>query len=331
MISTESNLSQWLSYQRTEYGGRWEVQTGFWAVFAVPANDPKQQKIALELLADAPFPVQEGESEDSAWRLHFVDSAHRVEAMQWIDGLHAEFAGEIKSPTQAQRALIRSLTSDAMPHRIAQQLSSQHEAGSLTAGAIKESDLVRTLLDRLHEREPLYFSALLKLIEVHLVDLVSLHRRLIAEDIELLNSLTQGSVSQDPFFNNRQYSAGAIRKQLVEFGLINALDQQRDNTVKNPYAVMTDTRWEGDYVTLRFEGMAKQVATEDLRVGIRGMRKLIYGGEDPLQAESRTPWSSESTVSPTRFLKQHIRLNPEISALDWLYIFERAIDPAANA
>src|SRR5690606_3223637 len=96
--------------------------------------------------------------------------------------------------------------------------------------------------------------------------------------------------------------------------------------VKNPYAIMTDIEVHGDRVSVRIDGTEKQVDVAVMLEGIRLLRRAIYAGDDPQDTESRTPWSSDVAASPTRVLKNHFVTHPEITPLDWLYMFERAIE-----
>ncbi len=57
-----------------------------------------------------------------------------------------------------------------MPHRLAQTLVEQKQRGALGPGAGSDRTLVRALLDRLHTREPLFYSAFHLLLTHHLLD-----------------------------------------------------------------------------------------------------------------------------------------------------------------
>ena len=108
-------------------------------------------------------------------------------------------AGEIRPIASLQSTLIIELVSSQKTHRVVQDLADAHARGELCAGAICRADDVRSLLDRLHQSEPLFFSAIRTLLHHHLIDRVVLHRQLLSEDIALNNEIVSGGLSRDPF------------------------------------------------------------------------------------------------------------------------------------
>jgi hypothetical protein len=42
---------------------------------------------------------------------------------------------------------------------------------------------------------------------------------------------------------------------------------------------------------------------------------------------TQTPWVTEVTAQPLRFIKQQMEARKDAPSLDWLYMLERAIDP----
>jgi hypothetical protein len=205
-------------------------------------------------------------------------------------------------------------------------LADLHEKGELTAGVIRDPAVVRTLLDRLHAQEPLYFSAFLILLEHHLIDLLVLHQKLVDEDIRLGNEIMQGSISQDPFLQSRQNAAAGIREQLLRLKIMNPLDQQK-SAQANAYAAFTETRFAGDGVIIHVDGIDKTKSRRDFVDTIRLLRRKMYRGERIENLNTLTPWVTEVTAQPLRFIKQQMEARREIAALDWLYMLERAVDP----
>jgi len=327
MLLESPIFQRFIEQQRAEYGGRWEVSEDLWAVFAVPADDLARRQIAEELLAEAPFPSYPGESEDSTWALYYVETAHRQAAIDWLDELHRALRGEVKPVSADTAALVNALMESGMPHRVTTQLVNLHKEEVLTAGALDDRATVRGLLDRLHNREPLYLNAFQALLQGHLFDLVMLKACLIDEDVQLLNQLTQGSLSQDPFDNNRQATAGKIRQLLIRFGLINPLDQQRNREIGNPYSLLTDVTATADEVEFRLDGAARTTRLENFAEAVRALRRTHYLGADVTAAATRSPWSQNDTGYPIRAIKQRISLHADFSPLEWLYFFERSLVP----
>ena len=65
-------------------------------------RDTEDAELARAVLADAPFPHHEGQSEDEAWTLHYVEDGCRREAIEWLEDLARTWAGEIRPPSAAQ-------------------------------------------------------------------------------------------------------------------------------------------------------------------------------------------------------------------------------------
>src|SRR4051812_17925426 len=183
MLNAEDQtLLNFIEAQLAEHGANVEIAPGIWLLFAVDAADESAKAVAQSLLANVGFAHDSGTSEDDRWILYYVDTANRAEAVYWLTDLTHVLQGAIRAISPLQRALIQDILNSNMPHRLAQKLAEQHTAGEVTAGLIREPTWVRALLDRLHQREPLFFSAFQILLTHHLIDLVVLHRQIIAED-----------------------------------------------------------------------------------------------------------------------------------------------------
>jgi hypothetical protein len=239
-------LRGFLEPQLCDYGGNVEIGDGLWTLFAVPSTDSLANAIVRSLLANAQFPHDSGNSADDVWTLFYVDTANRATALHWLDELPKILDGEVRPPSPAQRALIDEIVGSDKPHRAAERLGEFHANGEAGAGLVREPTHVRTLLDRLHQRELLFFSALLTLLNHHLVDLVVMLRQMIPEDVELKNEIVSGGLSRDPFLQSRQDAAAEICSLLLRFQLVNPIDQHKNTAITNPYAVFMDVRVEGD-------------------------------------------------------------------------------------
>jgi hypothetical protein len=147
------------------------------------------------------------------------------------------------------------------------------------------------------------------------------------EDVRLENELTRGSVSKDPFFQSRQASAAQIRDHLMRSHIINPIDQQKGAASNNPYAFITDTQASGDEVILHIDGIDKPAGRPDFLSAVRMIRRNLYRGARVEDINTQVPWITEMTAYPVRHITQRMSSNREISALDWLYMLERAVDP----
>jgi hypothetical protein len=322
----EQQILDFLAPQIRDYGGNLAIGPDAWALFALPSNDPAGNTLAKDLLGHVEFTYGTGEAEGDAWTLYYVNLENRAKAVFWLDDVQRTLSGRHRLATPPGQALIKDLPGSPAPHRLVRGLADLHAKGDLTAGAIRDPAVVRMLLDRLHALEPLYFSAFLLLLEHHLIDLLALHQQLVDEDIRLGNEIMQGSISQDPFLQSRQNAAASIREQLLRFKIINPLDQQKA-AQPNAYAAFTETRFAGDDVIIHVDGIDKTKSRRDFVDTIRLLRRKMYRGERVENLTTLTPWVTQVTAQPLRFIKQQMEARREIAGLDWLYMLERAVDP----
>jgi hypothetical protein len=321
-----SNLAIFLERQLRDFGGNVEIAPGLWALFGVETGDTEANELARSLLTDVSFAYDSGSAEDDRWVLYYVDSANRPDAIHWLDDRHKQMTGEVRPPSLALRRLIDEIAESPMPHRVAQKLVEEHVAGGLSAGSFRSPKVVRALLDRLHVREPLFYSAFHQLLRHHLVDMVVLLQQLIAEDVGLLNESIKGAVSRDPFMQTRQDAAAEIRRILIEFCVINSLDQQKATAIANPYAAYMDVMRKGDEILLPLDGKTLATTPETLIDAVRSTRRPIYRGEQFAQFDTHVPWMREEIALPFRFIKQRLEIHRDLSPLDGLYMLERAAE-----
>jgi hypothetical protein len=322
----DPTLLRFLAPQIRDYGGNVEIDTGLWTVFAVEAGDAEANAVATSLLSGAPFAHDSGQSADDRWMLYYVDDANRWEAVRWLEDISKLTAGEIRPIPPAHRALVREIGASDKPHRIAQQLADLHARGEVGAGLIRDPAVVRALLDRLHQREPLFFAAFLNLLTHHLIDLVVLLRQLIPEDVAAVNEIVKGGLSHDPFLQTRQDAAAEIRNALLRFQVINPIDQQKNTAVKNPYAVYLEVVSDGDKVTAPIDGTAIAVPRQNYLNALRATRRNLYRGEPFSSFDTQAPWINQETAYPFRFIKQRVDSHSELTPLDALYMLERAVE-----
>lgn len=315
-----------LDEQRAEYGGNEEIAPGCWAVFAVEKSNESHRLVIDTLLQSAPFPFKTGESEDSAWMLHYVDAAHRPPARHWIDDLVRVLDGRIRSPGPEDEDRIKALLDSPMPHRIARELADRAATGDIPPGAINDQATVRAMLDRSHRQEPTFLAAILIVMEAHLIDLKTLFDALNRGDIDLSNSLTKGDLSSDPFIQSRQETASAIRDFLVQNKILNPLDQQKHTIEKNPYAALTEMRREGRDFILRVDGRDHNSMGSHVIETIQKVRRQIYRGISLREIGTNAPWVTDEKAYPLRFIVERGGARHEISPLLWLYMLERAMD-----
>jgi hypothetical protein len=309
-----------------QYGGNLQLEPNVWALLAVASGDASETSTVREILATAPFPYEVRESEDDAWSVYCVDGGNRAAASFWLDDTHRMLSGQIRNLPPSCLPLLDEILSSPMPHRFAKNLADLHAKGEIVAGAIRRPDVVRSLLDRLHVREPLYVSAFLILLDHQLIDLVVLNKKLEKEDVELGNDLTRGSVSKDPFFQARQTAASQIRNHLIRCHMINPIDQQKGAATNNPYIYLTEIRLKGDEVVLHVEGIERTLGRSEFLGALRRIRKNVYRGSRLEDVNTDTPWMTEATGYPLRFIRQQMSSNPMSSAQDILYMMERAVD-----
>jgi hypothetical protein len=318
-------LDEFLTRQCRDFGGNVEVDTGLWALVGIPGGDAAAEALARGLLAQAPFAHEEGLSEDDAWRIFYVGPAQRLDAMHWLEDWRRRVAGEVREPTPAQQAAVHDLVESPTPHRVAQGLADEHAAGRLPAGSVREARTVRALLDRLHGREPLFYAALQQLLEHHLIDLIVLLQQAIAEDIELTNEAVLGGLSRDPFLQTRQNAAVEIRRRLVEYHVINSLDQQKNTAIANPYAAAMDVMQHGAELTLALDGKSVTVSAARFVQSIRSIRRNLYNGGQLEQFDTQAPWMRAEIALPFRFVKRQVELHRGLAPLDGLFMLERAV------
>jgi hypothetical protein len=321
----DSSLPGFLRSQLEEYGGKVPLDQGAWVLFAVEAGDEDGQGLARDILADAPFPHESGVTEDDCWTLYFVTEDARTAAIHWLTDLHLQVTGGVRLPSPAQRRLIQELVTSKMPHRLAQQLAEQHERGELSAGCIYDPATIRALLDRLHTREPLFYSAFHKLFADHLIDLPTLLQQLMAEDVALLNESISASVSRDPFIRTGQNAAAELRQGWVQFHLINALDQQKNTAIRNPYAAYLDMVCSGEELSLQIDGIRVPTAKGHFVQAIQSTRRNLYRGAEFNSLNTQVPWMSKDIAYSFRFIKQRLDVRRELRPLDGLYMLERAV------
>lgn len=322
----DQTLLRFLGPQLREHACTTEIDRGLWLLFAVPAADLEANAIASSLLSQAPFAHDAGVSEDDRWMIYFVNSDNRWPATQWLDDLAKLTAGEIRPVPAAHRALARELCASDKPHRLAQQLAALHDQGEIRAGLYRDPALVRALLDRLHQHEPLFFAAFLNLLNHHLIDLVVLLRQLLPEDVTAVNDLLRTGLSADPFLQTRQDAAAEIRSTLLRFQLINPIDQQKNTAIKNPYAVYLEVVSEGDQIIAPIDGVAVSVSRVNYLNAIHAIRRNLYRGGDFGTFDTQAPWMNETIAHPFRFIKQRVDGHRELTPFDALYMLERAVE-----
>lgn len=319
-------LADFVAAQTRDFGGKVEIDQGIWALFGVPAADAAGNALAREMLTQAAFAHDSGDSDDDQWTLFYVDAANRLEAMHWLDDWQRRIEGKARLPTPAQRALIQDLLESSMPHRIAQNLSEAHLRGELSAGAIQDPALLRALLDRLHVGEPLFYSAFHQLLQAHLLDLVALLQQLIPEDVDHANETIRGSLSRDPFLRSRQTTAAEIRNHFIRFHLINSLDQQKNTAIRNPYAAYLELVTQGEDLALSVDGSTVATSRPTFVRAIRLIRRNLYRGGEFTRFDTQVPWMEDDVAFSFRFIKQRLEMRRELTPLDGLYILERAVD-----
>ncbi len=322
----DQSVLQFLAPQLRDFGGKVELDTGLWLLFAVPATDEDANALARSILSGATFPLHSGASQDDQWTLHYVEEAHRRPAMHWLNDLAKVVAGDIRTASPTTRALVQELTTSDKPHRVAQQLADLHTRGEVAAGLIRDPAFVRQLLDRLHQREPLFYSAFQILLSQHLIDMLVLHRRLIVEDVALMNDLLRSNLSRDPFLQSRQDATADIRNQLIRFQIINPLDQQKNNAIANPYAVFLDLKVAGEQVTFPLDGITAAAPRTSFLSAIRSIRRNLYRGEEFSSFDTQAPWMNQEIAYPFRFIKLRLDSRRDLSVMDALYMMERALD-----
>lgn len=318
-------IKAFLEPQIRDHGGNTEMDGGLWLLFAVPATDALDNALARSLLAGVTFPFHSGATEDDQWTIYYVETAHREAAIYWLDDLTKLLAGTLRRPAPAHRALIESIIGSDKPHRVAQQLTELHTRGEISAGVYREPAMVRSLLDRLHQREPLFFSAFLTLLTHHLIDLVVLLKEMIPEDVALKNEIVKASLSRDPFLQSRQDAAAEIRNALLRFQIINPIDQQKNTAIKNPYAVYLDVVAIGEQISAPIDGVVVTLPRKNFLAAVHAIRRNLYRGEKFSSFNTQVPWMTDEIAYSFRFIKQCVDIHTELMPTDTLYMLERAV------
>ena len=325
MLPDPQAALRFLGPQLRDHGGKAEIAPDCWLLLAVETADIAGDEIARAVLAEAPFAHHAGPAEDDGWMLYYVDTAVRPAAVYWLDDVAMACAGEIRPVSAAQQTLINDVIGSERPHRAARELAGLHARGELTAGLVRDPGDVRALLDRLHMREPLFFAAFQTLLADHLVDMLTLHRQLIAEDVELKNEIVKAGLSSDPFLQKRQDATSEIRNVLLRFRIINPLDQQKNTAIANPYAAYLEIVCEGGQVIAPIDGHNVTVPRENFMGALHSIRRSLYRGEALGSLDTQALWMNERIAHPFRFIKQRLTSLPELTPLDSLYMIERAI------
>lgn len=319
-------LSAFVEGQLHAWGGKLEVDAGLWALFGVNAVDAEANAFASQLLTGVDFAHNSGHTEDDRWTLYYVDTANRPAAMHWLEDLHRQLRGEARLPSPEQRKLIKELVESSFPHRLAQTLCGQHAQGELGPGSGREPSVVRGLLDRLHQHEPLFYAAFHQLLRHHLIDMVVLLQQLIPEDVALVNEVMSGALSRDPFLQSRQTTAAEIRRILIEFCVINSLDQQKNSTGQNPYAAYMEIIGRGDEVILPLDGMNIPTTRHHFLEAIHSIRRNLYLGGQFERFDTQVPWMHSDIAHAFRFIKLRLEMHRDLTPLDGLYMLERAVE-----
>lgn len=318
-------VGEFLTPQLRDFGGKVEIAADAWGLFGVEVADKQGNQLAATLLSGADFSFQSGTSDDDRWTLYYVSEAERATAVAWLENWMRRLSGEIRAATPAQITVLAELPSSPAPHRIAQALADAHTRNQASAGIVREPKLVRALLDRLHEREPLYFSAFRLLITNHLIDMVELFRQLIPEDVALVCELLKGGMSRDPFLSSRQTAAAEIHHMFVIFFLINPLDHQKSTALTNPYAAFMELVSTSGGIAVPIDGTSVIVQTADLVAGIRGVRRTVYAGSQIATLQTHAPWVTPRIAHPLRLIKSRLAAHRDLPDLDVLYMLERAV------
>ncbi len=319
-------LQDFLEPQKRDFGGKVEIDDGLWALFTVPAPDALANAIARSLLREVTFAHDTGPSADDQWTLYYVDTTNRPAAQHWLDDLTAILSGTIRPISPAHRALINEIVSSDKPHRVAQQISELHARGEISAAIFRDPTTVRSLLDRLHQREPLFFSAFLTLLTHHLIDLVVLLQQLITEDVALASEIVKSGLSRDPFLQSRQDAAAEIRNALLRFQIINPIDQQKNTAISNPYAVYLDVVCLGEKISAPIDGTVVTVPRQNFIDAIHSIRRALYAGEPFGNLDTQVPWMTNDIAYAFRFIKQCVETHSELKPIDTLAMLERAVE-----
>ncbi len=316
---------EFLLSQSRDYGGKDEIEPGQWVLFAIKNSDELNSELAHSLLEEADFPFQSGQSDDDHYTIHYVETAHRAAAIYWLDYLIKTNSGKPLPLSPEQRALIRELSQSNKPHRVAQKLATLHAEGEIHAGLVSASHDVRALLDRLHQREPLFFSALNILLEHHLIDMIVLFQKLIDEDLNLQNEIVKSSLSRDPFLQTRQDATAEIRNILIRFFVISPMDQLKNTGITNPYAAHLEVSYSHGHINASIDGIHCVIKRDDYLHAIHSIRAKLYYGESFENLDTQTPWMTPEIAHPFRYIRERLTKRRDLAPLDALYMLERAV------
>ncbi len=318
-------LLQFLVAQSHNYGGKDEIEPGQWVLLAVENSDTHASEIAQSLISRSDFPIESGQSEDDLYTIYYVATAHRAAAIYWLDRLIKATSGKPLPASPEQRALIRELLHSDTPHRVAQQLAAMHSEGKVHAGLISAPNDVRGLLDRLHQREPLFFAALNTLLEHHLIDMIVLFQKLIDEDLNLQNEIVKSGLSRDPFLQTRQDATAEIRNMLIRFFVISPMDQLKNTGISNPYAAHLEVGYNRGHINASIDGIKCAIKRENYLDAIHSIRAKLYRGETFETFGTQSPWMTPEIANPFRYIRERLNRRPDLTPFDALYMLERAV------
>ncbi len=323
----ENFLRDFIAEQAENFGADMEIAPGLWALLAVPQADPDADFIARSVLESAPFSWRTGPSADDAWTIYYVDHSTRPAARHWLDHLHRWLNGEPCLPSPQHLAELHTLLDSPMPHRVARGLVEAADRGELPPAVLRDRALIRALLDRMHRQEPTFLAAVLLLVEHHLIDLLELYRSLATDDLEIINELTQGNLSQDPFLLNRQTAAANLRRHLIEARILNPLDQRKHTDASNPYTQLTRLRRQPDgSLLVRVDGIDQELDPVTFRESLAKVRQRTNRGIDCLAPDSRAPWATDERAYHLRFIRQLAVQYPQRRTADILHMIDRALE-----
>ncbi len=164
-----SNHQAFLEPQIRDHGGNTQIDAGLWLLFAAGHWTPSTMPSPVRCSKTFVHLPLSAASEDDQWTVYYVDDANRAAAIHWLDDLTKILAGAIRLPGPATAPCSKTSSSrQASSDRAA--TFELHTAGAIAAEFTATRKLVRSLLDRLHQREPLFFSAFLTLLTHHLID-----------------------------------------------------------------------------------------------------------------------------------------------------------------
>jgi len=318
-------LLNFLRNQSREYGGRFEIDPGFWALFIVENTDPMSLELARSVLAAASFPYEAGQSDDDAHTIYYVASEYRPTAIHWLDDLLKTTAGEIRPLSPEQRKLVHELSQSEKPHQVAQQLATLHREGKVHAGLIRAPTDIRRLFDRLHQREPLFFSAISILLKHHLIDMIVLFEKLISEDLNLQNEIVKSGLSRDPFLQTRQDATAEIRNALIKFFIISPMDQLKNTGITNPYAAHLEVSYTHEHIKASIDGINQVIKRAAYLEAIHSIRAKLYRGESFENFDTQSPWMTPRIALPFRYIREKLQKRSDLQPLDVLYMLERAV------